>query len=137
MSGNGLAEAGIKPVVGSIGDAYDNVLAESVIGLHRHDGATLPGVVLPHDRVSSGILTRFFPARQRMHHARGPSQRSTEAGGLTYKGRYLLLSPAHTDTRAQGQVLSFETVADNPRHLVIDRRFCFRVRNRNDQRERL
>ena len=35
MNGNGLADDGIKPAVGSIGDAYDNVLAESVIGLFK------------------------------------------------------------------------------------------------------
>src|SRR6185437_1273715 len=28
-----LAEAGIEPSVGSVGDSYDNALAESVIGL--------------------------------------------------------------------------------------------------------
>ena len=28
-----LAEAGIEPSVGSVGDAYDNALAETVIGL--------------------------------------------------------------------------------------------------------
>ena len=28
-----LAEAGIEPSAGSVGDAYDNALAESVIGL--------------------------------------------------------------------------------------------------------
>jgi putative transposase len=30
-----LAEAGIDPSVGSVGDAYDNALAESVIGLYK------------------------------------------------------------------------------------------------------
>ena len=30
-----LVEAGIKPSVGSIGDSYDNALAESVIGLYK------------------------------------------------------------------------------------------------------
>ena len=30
-----LAEAGIEPSVGSVGDAYDNALAESVIGLFK------------------------------------------------------------------------------------------------------
>jgi putative transposase len=30
-----LAEAGIKPSVGSVGDSYDNTLAESVIGLYK------------------------------------------------------------------------------------------------------
>jgi len=30
-----LAEAGIKSSVGSVGDAYDNALAETVIGLYK------------------------------------------------------------------------------------------------------
>ena len=30
-----MVEAGIKPSVGSIGDSYDNALAESVIGLYK------------------------------------------------------------------------------------------------------
>ena len=30
-----LTEAGIDPSVGSVGDAYDNALAETVIGLSR------------------------------------------------------------------------------------------------------
>ena len=30
-----LAEAGIEPSVGSIGDSYDNALAETVIGLYK------------------------------------------------------------------------------------------------------
>jgi transposase InsO family protein len=30
-----LAEAGIDPSVGSVGDSYDNALAESVIGLFK------------------------------------------------------------------------------------------------------
>ena len=30
-----LAQAGIDPSVGSVGDAYDNALAESVIGLFK------------------------------------------------------------------------------------------------------
>ena len=32
-----LAEAGIEPAVGSIGDSYDNALAESVIGLFKSE----------------------------------------------------------------------------------------------------
>lgn len=54
-----LAEAGVEPAVGSVGDAYDNALAETIIGLykteviHRHgpwrhietvEYATLEGV---------------------------------------------------------------------------------------------
>lgn len=30
-----LAQAGIQPSVGSVGDSYENALAESVVGLHR------------------------------------------------------------------------------------------------------
>jgi putative transposase len=38
-----LVEAGIEPSVGSVGDSYDNALAETIIGLYkteliRHDG---------------------------------------------------------------------------------------------------
>ncbi len=32
---NRLAAAGIDPSVGSVGDSYDNALAESVIGLYK------------------------------------------------------------------------------------------------------
>jgi putative transposase len=37
-----LAEAGIDPSVGSVGDAFDNALAESVIGLFKTE-LTKPG----------------------------------------------------------------------------------------------
>jgi putative transposase len=30
-----LAEAGVEPSVGSLGDSYDNALAESIIGLYK------------------------------------------------------------------------------------------------------
>ena len=30
-----LAEAGIEPSVGSVGDSYDNALAETIIGLYK------------------------------------------------------------------------------------------------------
>jgi transposase InsO family protein len=33
-----LAEAGIEPSVGSVGDRYDNALAETVIGLFKTEG---------------------------------------------------------------------------------------------------
>jgi transposase InsO family protein len=32
---NGLAQAGIEPSVGSVGDSYDNALAETVNGLFK------------------------------------------------------------------------------------------------------
>jgi transposase InsO family protein len=38
-----LAEAGIEPSVGSIGDSYDNALAESVIGLFKAEVIRLRG----------------------------------------------------------------------------------------------
>jgi putative transposase len=38
-----LAEAGIDPSVGSVGDAYDNALAESVIGLYKTELITPRG----------------------------------------------------------------------------------------------
>ena len=30
-----LAEAGVEPSVGSVGDSYDNAMAESIIGLYK------------------------------------------------------------------------------------------------------
>jgi transposase InsO family protein len=30
-----LAEAGIEPLMGSVGDSYDNALTESIIGLYK------------------------------------------------------------------------------------------------------
>jgi putative transposase len=33
-----LAEAGIEPSVGSVGDSYDNTMAETVIGLYKTEG---------------------------------------------------------------------------------------------------
>jgi putative transposase len=38
-----LAEAGIEPSVGSVGDAYDNAMAESVIGLYKTEVINIQG----------------------------------------------------------------------------------------------
>ena len=38
-----LSEAGIEPYVGSVGDSYDNALAESVIGLYKTEVIRLRG----------------------------------------------------------------------------------------------
>ena len=38
-----LADAGIEPSVGSIGDSYDNALAESVIGLFKTEVIRIGG----------------------------------------------------------------------------------------------
>ncbi len=38
-----LGEAGIEPSVGSVGDSYDNALAESMIGLYKTELITSAG----------------------------------------------------------------------------------------------
>jgi putative transposase len=38
-----LAQAGIEASVGRVGDAYDNALAETVIGLFKTEVIRLPG----------------------------------------------------------------------------------------------
>ena len=38
-----LAEAGIEPSVGSVGDAYDNALAETIFGLYKTEVIRLNG----------------------------------------------------------------------------------------------
>jgi len=40
-----LAEAGIEPSVGSVGDSYDNALAETINGLYK---AVSAGAIIPH-----------------------------------------------------------------------------------------
>lgn len=44
-----LAEAGIEPSVGSVGDSYDNAMAESIIGLYKTELITSqgPGALSP------------------------------------------------------------------------------------------
>ena len=38
-----MADAGIDPSVGTVGDSYDNALAESIIGLFKTEVTTLMG----------------------------------------------------------------------------------------------
>ena len=52
-----LAEAGVEPSVGSVGDSYDNALAETVIGLFKTE-------VIPIAR------TLVQPGSSRVRHAR-------------------------------------------------------------------
>ena len=61
-----LAEAGIEPSVGSVGDSYDNALAEIVIGLYKTE-------VIRRRRARGGIGAR------RVRHARPGSTGSTTA----------------------------------------------------------
>ena len=58
---NRLAQAGIEPSVGSVGDSYDNALAESVIGLYKTElirpkgrGATSTRLSTPPSNTSTG-----------------------------------------------------------------------------------
>lgn len=45
------AEAGIDTSVGSVGDSYDNALAESIIGLFKTEVITFPGPWKPVSQV--------------------------------------------------------------------------------------
>lgn len=40
-----LVEAGAVPSVGSVGDSYDNALAETIIGLYKDGGDSPPGTL--------------------------------------------------------------------------------------------
>ena len=51
-----LAEAGIDPSVGSVGDAYDNALAESVTGLYKTELISLGGPWRTVEQVEIGTL---------------------------------------------------------------------------------
>lgn len=62
-----LAEAGIEPSVGSVGDSYDNALAETINGLTRQrsfigedHGATSKLWSSPHSNGSIGSTTAVF-----------------------------------------------------------------------------
>jgi putative transposase len=52
-----LAEAGIEPSVGSVGDSYDNALAESVIGLYKTEVIRRQGPWRQVDDVEFATLT--------------------------------------------------------------------------------
>ena len=74
-----LADAGIEPSVGSVGDSYDNALAESVIGLYKteliHKRAPVaqprPGRVR-HPRIRRLVQP---PKAPRTHRAQTPSRK--------------------------------------------------------------
>ena len=51
-----LAEAGISPSVGSVGDSYDNALAESVIGLYKTELIRQSGPWRDRDQVEYATL---------------------------------------------------------------------------------
>jgi transposase InsO family protein len=91
-----LAEAGIEPSVGSVGDSYDNSLAETVIGLFKTEVIRMQGPWRGLDDVEYATLewvhwfntTRLFgpigdipPAEHEANHYR--QQSPAEAAGLT------------------------------------------------------
>ena len=51
-----LTEAGIEPSVGSVGDSYDNALAESVIGLYKTELVREKGPWRDRDQVEYATL---------------------------------------------------------------------------------
>ena len=53
---NRLTEAGISPSVGSVGDSYDNALAESVIGLYKTELIRQRGPWRDRDQVEYATL---------------------------------------------------------------------------------
>ena len=53
---NRLTEVGIEPSVGSVGDSYDNALAESVIGLYKIELIRTKGPWRDRDQVECATL---------------------------------------------------------------------------------
>jgi putative transposase len=51
-----LIDAGVDPSVGSVGDAYDNALAESTIGLYKTELITNYGPLRDRDHVEINTL---------------------------------------------------------------------------------
>ena len=49
-----LSEAGIEPSVGSVGDSYDNALAETINGLYQTELIPSPGALAQHAGSGSG-----------------------------------------------------------------------------------
>ena len=52
-----LADAGIESSVGSVGDSYDNALAETIIGLFKTEAIRRQGPYLPPSNGSTGLIT--------------------------------------------------------------------------------
>jgi transposase InsO family protein len=83
-----LAEAGVEPSVGSVGDSYDNALAETVIGLFKAEGDPSPRAValvrggrVRHPRMGGLVQSPQAARTDRPH----PSRRG--GGALLCSGR--------------------------------------------------
>ena len=78
-----LVDAGIAPSVGSQGDAYDNALAESVIGLYKTEVIRRKG---PWRTLDRGV-------------------RHLDVGGLVQYATTVGASRGHSTSRVRGAVL--------------------------------
>ena len=58
-----LAEAGIEPSVGSVGDSYDNALAEIINGLFKAEAAGYPVVAHVYDEIIAEVPRGFGSVR--------------------------------------------------------------------------
>lgn len=84
--GHHLIEAGIRPSIGSIGDAYDNALAETIIGLYktecvRADAPFHTGLHTVADvERATAAWVHWYRTRRLMHHLglRPPAEAETE-----------------------------------------------------------
>gem|GEM_PF-4454636 len=47
MADHHLAEAGVEPSVGRVGDSYDSVMTETAISLHKTEVTRRPALVEP------------------------------------------------------------------------------------------
>ena len=80
-----LAEAGIEPSVGSVGDSYDNALAETINGLLKpksstvaaHGAASKPSNMQPSSG-STGSTTAACPSQSETSRPPKPKQSSTQ-----------------------------------------------------------
>ena len=71
-----LAEAGLEPSVGSVGDSYDNALAETVIGLYKTEVIRRRGPWRNLEKVELATLqwVDWFNNRRLLHPQRHPSR---------------------------------------------------------------
>ena len=78
-----LAEAGVEPSVGNVGDSYDNALAETIIGLYKTEvihhrgrgGMSMPSSTRPWNG-SSGSITAGCSSRLATCHQRNSRRRT-------------------------------------------------------------
>ena len=71
-----LITAGVEASVGTVGDSYDNALAETVNGLYKaeliHRQRTWPSATAPRPRSKPPILTTGRPRRRPSNHGTKP-----------------------------------------------------------------